>query len=152
VKAAEVKPPSSSRRGPWILLADAGGVAQRLGTLLASRGERCIFVKAGPAWDCSDGEHFNVRPDRQEDLQELFNVALDSGERHCAGIVHLWSLDALPTDAISDSLLKSAETNSCMSTVRLIQAIARVNWAKAPRLFLVTGGVQPIPDTFTPEG
>jgi NADPH:quinone reductase-like Zn-dependent oxidoreductase/SAM-dependent methyltransferase/acyl carrier protein len=152
VKTAEVKPQSFSRRGPWILLADAAGVAQRLGTLLRSSGERCIFVNAGPAWNCSDGEHFSVRPDRPEDLQELFKVALDSGEQHCAGIVHLWSLDALPTDAVSDSMLKSAETNSCMSAVRMIQGISRVNWAKVPRLFLVTRGVQPIPDTFVPEG
>ncbi|MGH3251244.1 MAG: SDR family NAD(P)-dependent oxidoreductase, partial [Trebonia sp.] len=76
--------------GPFLLLADRLGVAERLAERLADLGT-CTIVTEGAAFEDAGGGRFAVRPDSPADYAAL-------AERLAAGgglprtVVHLWSL------------------------------------------------------------
>ena len=76
--------------GPFLLLADQLGVAERLAGQLSGLGT-CTIVTEGAAFaDTGDGR-FAVRPDSQDDYAVLAEH-LAAGDRLPRTVVHLWSL------------------------------------------------------------
>ncbi|MDP9360665.1 MAG: SDR family NAD(P)-dependent oxidoreductase [Acidobacteriota bacterium] len=92
-RVSESQPASRSRR--WLILADAGGVGDRLAEMLRVRGDRCAVIHDG-----------------QPELSPPFD-----------GVVHLWSLDAPPANELTSDGLRSAVERSCISTLELIQSL-----------------------------
>ncbi|MBA2682237.1 MAG: SDR family NAD(P)-dependent oxidoreductase, partial [Ktedonobacteraceae bacterium] len=56
--------------------------------------------------------------------------------------IPLWGGDIYPGDDLSDRDLQRAEAVTCNSTLFLVQALAQASWRHAPRLWLVTQGVE----------
>lgn len=94
--------------GKWLILADRGGVAGRLGALLNEAGANCIFISAG---ECN-----SIVPEAMRSLIER-----ELPQR----ILHLWSLDATaPEETTLESLQRDQEL-VCGSALHLIQAASR---------------------------
>ena len=126
---------------PWLVYADARGVGDRVGELLRRRGQRAILIRPGERFERT-GEHtFRLDPRRPEDARELL-AALPTAS--CAGVVHLWSLDAPSGEALSQAQLREVQALGYGSALHLSQALIAVTWPVPPRLWLVTHGVHPV--------
>jgi acyl transferase domain-containing protein/acyl carrier protein len=117
----------------WIIFADQKGVAQNLATQLEARGDRCQLAYCD--WDRIDGETIRQR------IEEIMRAAPSP----LYGIIHLWSLDALPSVENSNAALDMAQALGCNSVLRLAQTLAQ-RAAESPRLWLVTCGAQSVQD------
>jgi acyl transferase domain-containing protein/SAM-dependent methyltransferase len=121
--------------GDWLLLADWGGIAERLAARLGP--ERCVMVYPGAAFASVDRRAFQVDPRQPEDFRRL----LETLDRPLAGAVHLWGLNAeAPTDAAA-----LAESNDRLAggALHLCQALA-AQAARPLSLWLVTRGAQAV--------
>ncbi|MFQ5794194.1 MAG: type I polyketide synthase [Candidatus Bipolaricaulia bacterium] len=136
--------PPSDQRGRWLIFTDSHGVGRTLRSLLEARGESCILVSPGEACEHVDRGCFRIRPEQPEDMRQLLEVVLGSDQPACRGVVHLWSLDAPPPEQTSVASLETAQTLGCGSVLHLIQELARTEWRKSSRLWLVTRGTQPV--------
>jgi len=127
----------------WLIFADSGGVGQQLAGLLTSHGQRPLLVSPGAAFCRLDAEHFQLCPERLEDMRELLEV-VGSQQPACRGVVHLWSLETLPPEETTRASLEAAQNLGCITVLHLVQALARVDWPNAPQLWLVTRGAQAV--------
>jgi NAD(P)-dependent dehydrogenase (short-subunit alcohol dehydrogenase family) len=110
--------------------------------ILEGHGEKGIVVSHGKAYVRMDGSHVCIRPDQPEDIRRLFESESDSDQPACRGIVHLWSLDASPSEDASAASMEAAQTFGCVNALQVVQEMARVQWRESPRLWLVTRGAQ----------
>ncbi len=76
--------------GPFLLLADSLGVAERLAGQLAEFGT-CTVVTEGASFEDGGGGRFALRPDSQADYAALVDRLAAAGELPRT-VVHLWSL------------------------------------------------------------
>ena len=135
---------STKERGVWLIFADSGGIGQELISLLEGRGETCIKILQGETYSALDDGSYYVDPTRAEDFRKLFNDVFEYGRSTCRGLAHLWCLDAREAGEPTPGSLVSAQERYCGSALHLIQTLAKTGWVDMPRLWLVTGGVQPI--------
>jgi acyl transferase domain-containing protein len=138
-RVSEPSLPASPRS--WLIFTDSSGVGETLAALLSAQGERGILVARGESYEHTDGEHFCIRPDRPEDLRQLFE-ALVSDQTLCHGIVHLWSLDIPLPEETTVASVEAVQTLGCGSVLMLVQELAQAQWRDLPRLWLVTRGAQ----------
>ncbi|GHF69741.1 hypothetical protein GCM10018790_54530 [Kitasatospora xanthocidica] len=130
------EPTAEEPLGDLLLLADEGGLAERLAALAAERGARCHLVRPGPEYR-HDEQGSTVRPNSAEDVRRLL-ADLDPGYRT---VVHLWNLDLPALDATTPDRLDGLATLGAYSLIALAQALP----AARPdgRLHIVTRGTQP---------
>jgi NAD(P)-dependent dehydrogenase (short-subunit alcohol dehydrogenase family) len=96
--------------GPWLILADSGGVGDAVAARLQAQGDASVLVTRGPSYERADAAHFRINPEQPEDLRRCLAAALLSGQTIYRGIIHLWSLDAgLPEDTDLASTEQSPE-------------------------------------------
>lgn len=152
-------PPADS--GWWLLFADAGGVADRLGVELAARGAHPVTVRPGDGFRRVADGRYEIDPARAEDVTALLADLRDRRPGRCSGVVHAWALDAaLPepghaapsadsgsdagSDADADATLGlwRAQDLTGVSALHLIQAVVRDAGVGSPRLLLLTRGAQ----------
>ena len=113
-------------RGAWIVLADRGGIGERIAALRAQAGDRTVLVAPGTAWH-QEGDRIVVRADLPEDYRRLVGAVDD-----VTAVVHLWTSDVEPVEAGVESLL------------RLLHAVRGA--ALRPRLWTVTAATQAVVD------
>lgn len=136
--------------GPWLILADRGGIGDALAARFGALGEPCVVVSAAEAYEPLDEGHGRVRPDRPEDMRLLVLSALGSERPACRGIVHLWSLDAPPLAGSGVEALRTAHVLGCTSVLHLVQALTQAEWEEPPRLWLVTQHAQAVGEAPAP--
>ena len=146
---APAEPGQQSLTGNWLVLADQNGWGEALAAQLAQRGASPTLVFAGPAKE-TDQRCISVRPDRPEELQQVIEHAAENGLQ---GIVHLWSLDSLPTGQTTAAGLEASLALGCAPAVMVIQELANISPRTPPRLWLVTRAAQPVlpTDALQPE-
>lgn len=133
--------PEADCAGNWLILNDRADTGARLARGLEERGGRTILVARGEAFRASGRGRFDVRPDSRDDMRRLFEAAFpDGGVAACRGIVHLWSLDAPPTDSVAESDLRVQVPATCLSVVGLVQELIANEGGTAPRMWIVTRG------------
>ncbi|MCP3097310.1 type I polyketide synthase [Myxococcus sp. K15C18031901] len=135
--------------GSWLILRDSLGVGQRLAMRLRELGETCVLVSPGERYRFTGPASAEVDPGRAEHWRRLLSDTLGAGRPPCRGVVHLWSLDAASTEALTPQGLEDARRCGTTSVLHLVQALAGAGWRDAPRLWLVTRGARAV-DT-TPE-
>ncbi len=101
----------------WLIFADGGGVGDALSALLEARGERSILVTAGSTYEQIDDRHYRVRPERPEDISQVVDAALASGQPKCRGVIHLWSLDVAGREETTVASLSAAQSLGCGSVL-----------------------------------
>jgi NADPH:quinone reductase-like Zn-dependent oxidoreductase/NADP-dependent 3-hydroxy acid dehydrogenase YdfG/acyl carrier protein len=110
--------------GRWLLLADAGGVAEKLALALSASGHR---VTVAPT------------PVDRPAVEALLAGAATPGSPW-SGIVHLASLDATVAERADAETVRASAVGVCASVLDLAQGLARAGITS--RLWLVTRGAQ----------
>ena len=91
----------------------------------------------------SRGEYvFEVAPDSSDQIARLREQIDTAGVGLC-GLLHFWSLDAPPSDAMTTSELMEFQRVSCESVLSVFQAFEK-SGRKVPDLWLITAGAQPL--------
>ncbi|GAA6619606.1 type I polyketide synthase [Scytonema sp. NUACC26] len=129
--------------GTWVVFADLGGVGQALAKLLQQRGQNCILVYNGEAYQNLETGVWSINPTRSEDFERLFQEVLGTGIPPLRRIVHLWSLEAALPKALCNPTLEQAQKLGCRSVLYLLQTLVKHYGSAAPRLWLVTRGAVP---------
>ncbi|MCC5624540.1 SDR family NAD(P)-dependent oxidoreductase, partial [Nostoc sp. CHAB 5715] len=114
---------------------------RREAELLKKRQQTPILISPGLAYQSIDANHFQIRPEHPEDIQQLFKTL--AKQPACCGVVHLWSLDMVEP-ATTVSSLESAQRLGSLSILHLVQAMIKTDWGNPPRLLLVTRGTQAV--------
>jgi polyketide synthase 12/epothilone polyketide synthase D len=127
--------------GVWLLLADHGGTGAALAELLRARGHRCVVVLAAPPGAHRQADSQPVDPRDPEAWRRILKAELAESEP-CAGVVHLWSLDATAVAETTEQTLAADQDLGCLSALHLVQALLATRWRQPPRLHLVTRGAQ----------
>jgi natural product biosynthesis luciferase-like monooxygenase protein len=137
----EPKPPaagSAPDAGQWLILADSGGVGERLGVLLRERGDRCV-VLAADQW----AAELASSPD------DLLGRALESPAAHLT-VLHLGCLDATPPRRTTATSLLQDQEHGALALARLAQALGGPAAPPSRSLWLVTRGAQPAGPSASP--
>jgi len=156
-EAPRPAPAAPAEPGTWLLLADGGGVAERLAERLSREGHRPVLATPGERYEVlaarvNGPQRFRIRRDSREDYERLLADAFDADDANGApgsspqGVVHLWALDS-PGD--EPDAFSQSHRAGCATTLGLVQAMA--GRQPPPRLWLVTRGAQPV-DEAPPEG
>lgn len=133
-------------RGCWLLLCPAARAGQVLREQLATAGQRVIVAQPGKSFRRLAPDHYILNPSDGHGYQTLLREAFSDGGA-CAGVVHMWSLDALGQEPATPADLRRDLELGTYSALFLVQALAHSGWSILPRLWLVTAGVQDIADT-----
>ena len=136
--------------GSWLIFADRGGVGQAVAALLEERGQHCILVFAGEVYEAEENGSWRLNPASPAEVERLFDDVLATSTPPFNGVIHLWSLDTAPADALTISELAQAQMLGCGSTLHLVQALVKHQGAAAPRLWLVTRGAVAVEDQAAP--
>jgi acyl transferase domain-containing protein/aryl carrier-like protein/ubiquinone/menaquinone biosynthesis C-methylase UbiE len=132
--------PQSDR---WLIFADQRGIGRQLAEFLESRGDASVLIHTGEEYKRFDREHYQVSPDRPEDFQRLLDeIFADNQSAH--GVIHCWSLDSAPTEAMTLATLEQATAHGCYSVVHFLQALAALSETQSPQLWLITSGAEPV--------
>lgn len=125
----------------WVLLADAGGVADALAERLSADGFRCVVVHHGPGYVHDEPDRYVVRADGPHDLERVITDLDGPGDLE---IVAMWGLDAPDGLELTVDDLVRTQRVACGALIDLAQLMARA--AHPGRIRVVTRGVQPIGD------
>ncbi len=118
--------------GPWLILADRGGIGAALADRLGEAGLDVVLAPAaGDPADLDDLLRRQSAPDRPQ----------------IGGIVHLGCLDAPPSEELRTSDLEPSRDGPLLGVLQLVQAWDRAAGDRSARLILVTRGAQPCGDT-----
>lgn len=131
----------------WLLLADRGGVAERLSACLRELGSACTLVRPGGSFGRSEDGSVVVDPLSREDFRRLLAEGTDPAG-NWTGVVQLWALDDVPASRTTRGSLEADVSRSCGGTLHLMQAIASLR--DLPRLWLVTRGARSVGGAGTP--
>ncbi|MEO8693818.1 MAG: type I polyketide synthase [Acidimicrobiales bacterium] len=125
--------------GTWLVFASTT-VGVDLADRIRATGDRCVVVTVGDAYRQLTADDFTLAPGSPRDYASLLAAAFDDPPR-CRGVVYNWATDIESAD---DGAVAAAETLGCRGIVALVQALDRIEWTDAPRLWLVTRGAQPV--------
>ena len=131
----------SETRRSWIILADQGGLGERLQERLIRRGQDVVLVHHGPTFQRQGPGRFMISSKDQRQWQELL-TELGQQRENFPGIIHFWGLDAPVLDETAPFSSEPVSDLGCLSLVNLVQALAQSAWKKLPRLWVVTRGAQ----------
>jgi acyl transferase domain-containing protein len=133
VGAPEAGPSTGSRT--VLICADKQRASVALAERLEAHGIKCLTVNAGAGFSVGPGG-FTIDPANGEDFDALFR---EIRSLPLSGIVHLWGLDDEAGTLDVDALDRN-QPRTCGSLLSLVRALARVESAQAPRLWIVTRG------------
>ncbi|MDC8016145.1 type I polyketide synthase [Tahibacter soli] len=141
---------ASSEAGRWLVFADGRGAGDALARFLGEQGHECVVARAGDAYRRS-GLAAELSPQAgHEDIERLLRETFVEPGIACRGVVHLWSLDATPMHATTAATIADGYAAGVVSAIATVRALSSVDLAKAPRLWLVTAGAQPVEDDGAP--
>lgn len=128
----------------WLIFADCQGIGQQLATLLQSQGDRCILVFQGKDYRQISDLEFKVDPASPSDFQLLLMQTMGKGRPPLRGVIHLWSLDVVETQALKAYDLEPTFAKGCGSTLHLVQSLLKTKRYEPCSLWLVTQGSQAV--------
>ncbi|AUX41122.1 polyketide synthase [Sorangium cellulosum] len=124
-----IAPQAGARRG-LLVLAEEGGLGDRLAALAAERGIPCTLALAGERFAPLGPGRFRYDPARRQDVAALFAAAQDPPAD--TQVVHLIGLDTAASDLAAQRITASA--------LHAAQALGSLG--RGPCLWLVTRGAQ----------
>ncbi len=145
-----VPPASGSRNGgreagwAWLILADSRGVGEEVSRLLRGQGDDCRLVYPGDGSGGRDNGRQTIAPGSLEEMRELMRSFFGGGRKGRAGLLHLWNLDAPPTDGMSPEELRRVRRLGCHSLLDVVRTSAEIN--ASPELWVITAGAHHVGD------
>jgi acyl transferase domain-containing protein/acyl carrier protein len=125
----------------WLIFSDRN-IGVKLAKYLQQQGHICTLVYPGNSYQNSEPGIYHVNPSSPEDFVTLYQEVLATSDRPLTKVIHLWSIDASPTEKLTISALEAAQKWGCGSVIHLVQALLKQ--ANLPQLWLVTQGAQPV--------
>ncbi len=132
---ALLTPASPSAAGPWLVLADAAGLGERLAARLRSEGQAAVVAVPGERFAEVGADLFTLAAAERGDYVELLQE-LRATERFPARIVHLWSLDPLGGRGF-----EAAQERGLLSLLSLVQAVGELAHAQPVEIGVVASGL-----------
>jgi acyl transferase domain-containing protein/acyl carrier protein len=120
-----------SESAPWVICLDQRGLGERLAAEVQRRGGRAVRIVSGNEWRQVAPDHYEVVPGNAEELRRALVHALGE-EPSAAYVVSLSALDEGGPAEVSARALATA------------QALSRLRWKRAPRLWWLTEGAQAV--------
>ncbi|BAZ53637.1 beta-ketoacyl synthase [Nostoc sp. NIES-4103] len=130
----------------WLILADEQGIAQTLATQLRSVGAVCTLIFVGKEYQQLSPTEFTLNPEHPEEFQQLI-AQITTHSPNLYGVVQCWTLETGISQTITGEELQSLTKLGCGTTLSLVQALVKGKLSQPPRLWLVTQGAQPVPDS-----
>jgi acyl carrier protein len=130
--------------GCWLLCADRQGVGRKLAALLTAKGESCILVLAGEAYERVSKQVYRINLAHPEEFKRLLAETAGADHPPLRKVVHLWSLDAPGTETLTVADLEALSLIGTGSAVHLVQALTQTSFKEQPALWLVTRAAQPV--------
>ena len=125
----------------WIIFTDDFGVGQMLADKLQSAHQDAILVKPGDAFRRETEKQYYLDPGNPDDYTRLVQTLLASQPAY-QGVLHLWSLDTVPSANFTADGDEQAQRRGVQSALLLAQALVRMKGDK-PHLWLASQGAQP---------
>ena len=124
----------------WIVLADQRVSPGLTAALRASGASVSLVIPEGAPSVAAD--ETRIRPTELEDYRRL--IATGTGDdRPLRGIVHLWSLSAVPPDGQSADQVLDAQSLGARSVLHLTRAVAEAGMPLPPRVWVATSRALP---------
>ena len=120
-----------SNSGHWLILSDRQGIGQQLSILLEGQGQSTTLLGLSTP----------------EQVKALLLPLLQATELPCRGIVYLAAIDQSPLNLSMPQRLASDVEHQLHMALTLMQTLAQQQEKPALRLWLVTQGAQPAPNT-----
>lgn len=127
----------------WLILSDTLGVGHAVAKSLRAQGDICLEILPGPHYEFLSNEQHRLDTTNLEQLQQLLANGF-SKSQPCTGVLHFCGLDSTSWGATTAETLVADVRNSCMTALRVTQALLTQGWRDIPRLHLFTRGVQAI--------
>src|SRR5262249_14497313 len=131
-------------RRQWLMFSDLSPAAQLVASRIEERGDACIQVTLGETYWVCGPQHFQIKPTAPSAYRRLLRDVFADETLPFAGIIHLWSFEALQGTPDDSAAVMKAQELVCDSVLFLMQALAHAGWKEHPRVWLVTGGAQPM--------
>jgi acyl transferase domain-containing protein/acyl carrier protein len=134
----------------WVLFSDRGtagcpSIGAELGARLRAREDAVIEVTQGTEFRRLDPSKYSIRAGEPDDVKLVMASVCRQAPR-LAGIVHLCSLDAEATEAMTSKALPSSVNLGSVGALQLIQAVAATDGLAVDGVWLVTRSAQAIGD------
>ncbi|MEE8525601.1 MAG: KR domain-containing protein, partial [Thermoanaerobaculia bacterium] len=126
---------------PCLLLADDGGLGERVARQLETAGHEPIVVRRGESFQRLGERQVVIDPGRPQDYDRLLSELADDG-RAPAILVHLWSLDADGRTDAAARTFRRAQDLGLYSALLLARAAIRAAPASGRRLFVVSSSAR----------
>ncbi|GAB4197021.1 MAG: hypothetical protein Tsb002_30800 [Wenzhouxiangellaceae bacterium] len=128
----------------WLVFNDRGNRGLAVAEWLrAEHGQVVHLVSHGDSFETLGEHDYQVRLDHPEDIDSLVRQAL-AGGRRCRGVVHCWSLDSTPLSDADMAAISHDQLLGVVSVTNIIKSVVAAEMSGHPRLWLVTGGAQPV--------
>lgn len=128
----------------WLIFADRSHVGAALAKRLQEQGQPWTLVAHGPGFRRVDERNFIINPLHAEDFERVLAAAWPAQATGTLAIVHLWSLDAPPTDQFNAAAFDYTNALTWGSVLTLTQKLAGRTGAEQAKLWLVTRGAQAV--------
>ena len=112
-------------------------IAEKLKTL----GYQCDLVFVGEN-NTHEKEKWYINPSQKEHFQKLWEALGFSTDLPLKGIINLWGLETTATKDLNLNSLKEAQKLTCGTLLYTLQTLTELSLQVAPKLWLVTRGVQ----------
>ncbi|MBT1698182.1 alpha/beta fold hydrolase [Fulvivirgaceae bacterium PWU4] len=138
-------------RGTWLVLGDALGTSNILVNKMNKRGFHCIHATPGTAFTkhspVSYTADFGNEADHRALLVDVFRrEPVIEGIIHCTSINNEWQRDDITAD-----VLESSQVDGSMSLLCMYRQLAALTIARAPKLIVITNGVEAVRDQDVPH-
>jgi acyl transferase domain-containing protein/acyl-CoA synthetase (AMP-forming)/AMP-acid ligase II/NADP-dependent 3-hydroxy acid dehydrogenase YdfG/NADPH:quinone reductase-like Zn-dependent oxidoreductase/acyl carrier protein len=132
--------PAPQEPAHWLILADAGGVADGVAQRLRDCGQVCLLVCPGDTYTRPSPWSCTVNRADSSDLERLVRELYVDGDLSCRAVLHFWNLDvpSVAEDVPADYV------DGVTSLVDVVRALSMAELTRAPRLWLVTAGAQQV--------
>jgi acyl transferase domain-containing protein len=128
--------------GTWLIFSDRGGIGKNLTELLRAKNQTVVTATADEKYaETGDGD-YTLNPILQEDYKRFFHEAMAGCQAPCRGMIHLWSLDDIPSDNVSAGCIMDAQSRGVRSALYATQALVSISGTESPELWLITRGAQ----------
>jgi len=123
---------------PWVVFCDAGGVGDSLSEALESRGDRCVRVYRGDAYETLGSGRYRISARRMEEYTRI----LDENGSSALGVLYLWGMDVDQGRVTKGEALFERSLESCVGLLGVVQSILKRS--VATKVWVVTRGVQSV--------
>jgi acyl transferase domain-containing protein/NADPH:quinone reductase-like Zn-dependent oxidoreductase/thioesterase domain-containing protein/NAD(P)-dependent dehydrogenase (short-subunit alcohol dehydrogenase family) len=140
--ASDSAQPQRNIAGRWLVFADRSGVAEALATKLRANGAEPHLLAAESYVVLGEDGKTQLSPRLVADLRAILAPTGSSEAPALAGAIHLWSLDAAPSEDLDGPLFEQAQALTCHSLLEMVQTLA--NQHGTPPVWIVTRGAQTV--------